>query len=364
MKIIILILTVFGTHPEVDCVDILQDLASLDPVNPVVKAGDVVMFQCTSPPNYTGEEYETIHFKFLHNGTEFTTTESTESIKGVHSVKKISIEIKGLEDSGNYTCVVTPSIPEMTVRVETHLYVIKDEEMTEFGEDGEVTKLSWLGSSNYPALTCIWKVNGHKVEEPESRVYEIQHTVKDDAFKSYTCVLISKKSLKAYGNKWETEADVEEVQIKLRVIEIVDCTEVHVHGVTPVLISWIKDEEVFNASLSFGSNVTIGQLPPVNFTSTSVIQLVVTDGNHIFKKNLTKDSGAEERTAISGQSNHVGAIVGGVIAVLVVLAGIAGCCIYKKKFKRESKGNKDELNESQKPLNKDNKPNASKCGVM
>jgi hypothetical protein len=101
------------------------DLASLDPVNPVVKAGDVVMFQCTSPPNYTGEEYETIHFKFLHNGTEFTTTESTESIKGVHSVKKISIEIKGLEDSGNYTCVVTPSIPEMTVRVETHLYVIK-----------------------------------------------------------------------------------------------------------------------------------------------------------------------------------------------------------------------------------------------
>jgi hypothetical protein len=79
------------------------------------------------------------------------------------------------------------------------------------------------------------------------------------------------------------------------VIEIVDCTgkascsfEVRVHGVTPVFISWIKDEEVFNASVSFGSNVTIGKLPLVNFTSTSVIQIVVTDGNHIFKKNLTK----------------------------------------------------------------------------
>jgi hypothetical protein len=48
--------------------------------------------------------------------------------------------------------------------------------MSEFGEVGEVTKLSWFGPSSYPALTCIWKINGHIVTGSESRVYEIQHT--------------------------------------------------------------------------------------------------------------------------------------------------------------------------------------------
>jgi hypothetical protein len=50
-------------------------------------------------------------------------------------------------------------------------------------------------------------------------------------------------------------------------------------------------------------------------------------------------SGAEERTGTSGQTNDVGAIVGGVIGGLaaIVVFSVAGICFYRRRKNKESK---------------------------
>ncbi|XP_053388444.1 uncharacterized protein LOC123537446 [Mercenaria mercenaria] len=337
-SVIATILCILPVHAEPG------DTAFLRPQYPVKKIGDKVEFECRSPLNYTSIVYESVKFELEHDGRVISDNPEYHSvIKTIYSVWKFSKAIASKQDAGIYTCIITPSDNGKVVRVMTELYVVEGNEKTQLVELGEKTKMSCLSSRdelNVPIFTVV-NVDGENLNGSV-----ISETVKEDAFKTYICLVTTKKAMDSYRNMKNAVENgaVAEINMTLSVVEVKDCTdrtscalEARVYGETPVNISWLVDEKLLSPELEVEKNVTKSKTSLLNLTTTTPIEVRVSAGHdNIWRKNLTWSQ--DSTTVKPGDtSSNVGAIIGGVIggigglAVIVGLVVLAVYCFKKRR---------------------------------
>ncbi|XP_053385278.1 uncharacterized protein LOC128550369 isoform X2 [Mercenaria mercenaria] len=289
--------------------------AFLHPVCPVKKIGDNIEFICRSPPYYTGILFQSLKFELEHDGTIISDNTDSHSVIGNYSTRTFSKAIASKQDAGNYTCIITPSDNGKVVRVMTELLVLEGNEKTQLGELGEETQMSCLSSRdelNVPIVTVV-NVDGENVNGSV-----ISETVKEDAFKTYICLVTTKKAMDSYRsikNAVENGA-VAEINMTLSVVEVIDCEdrtscvlEARVYGETPVNISWLVDGKWHSPELEVEKNVTKSKTSLLNLTTTTPIEVRVSAGHdNIWRKNLTWSQGGPEaqhlNTTVAMEMGH------------------------------------------------------------